>query len=228
MTPSLRERLEDSPGELHELLEYIARSVAGEDEAEQVAAEVGAWVGRHLGADYAWPGNVRELEQCVRNVLIHRTYHPPKGPSKDVREALAEAVCSGRLSAEDLLRHYCTLVYADAGTYQAAARRLGLDHRTVKAKTPNSQSPEPVNGSPTTKVLPHISGQGSHVSPGRTDCVDCDIWMGYVNHFEGGDGHNPCLNGNRQTPSRQLVETHTLVLKSGDRWGDLPIPPAES
>ena len=38
------------------------------------------------------------------------------------------------LSAEDLLRRYCTLVYRSTGSYEKAARTLKLDRRTVKSK----------------------------------------------------------------------------------------------
>ena len=38
------------------------------------------------------------------------------------------------LSAEEVLRRYCTLVYADTGSYQETGRRLGLDRRTVREK----------------------------------------------------------------------------------------------
>ena len=37
-------------------------------------------------------------------------------------------------AAEELLRRYCTLVYADTGSYVEAAERLGLDRRTVKSR----------------------------------------------------------------------------------------------
>jgi len=40
----------------------------------------------------------------------------------------------GTLSAEEVLRRYCTLVYADTGSYQETGRRLGLDRRTVREK----------------------------------------------------------------------------------------------
>ena len=40
----------------------------------------------------------------------------------------------GRLTADELLRRYCTLVYAQTSNYQETARRLQLDRRTVKSK----------------------------------------------------------------------------------------------
>ena len=90
-----------------------------------------------LPDDYAWPGNVRELEQCVRSVLVQGTYVPPRrfdvGPT-DTGDGIARALLAGEASAEDLLREYTTRVYARVGSYEAAARVLGLDRRTVKAK----------------------------------------------------------------------------------------------
>ena len=37
-----------------------------------------------------------------------------------------------RVTAKELVRRYCTLVYAKTGSYQETARRLDLDRRTVK------------------------------------------------------------------------------------------------
>src|SRR5262249_58224930 len=70
VTPSLAERRREAPGELGTLLRAVARRVAGDADADQVAAEAKTWIAAHLGPDYAWPGNVRELEQCVRNLVI--------------------------------------------------------------------------------------------------------------------------------------------------------------
>jgi predicted transcriptional regulator len=39
---------------------------------------------------------------------------------------------SGAASAQQLISGYCALVYERCGTYEEAARRLGLDRRTVK------------------------------------------------------------------------------------------------
>jgi DNA-binding NtrC family response regulator len=132
-TPSLEEQLRESPGELSELVRFIARRVVGDAEGPTLADEVDAWMGAHLGSDYPWPGNVRELEQCVRNVLIRGEYRPPARPSSDGDE-LAAAMAAGTLTADELLGRYCTLVYARTGSYQETARRLGLDRRTVKSK----------------------------------------------------------------------------------------------
>jgi transcriptional regulator with GAF, ATPase, and Fis domain len=132
VTPSLAERLRDTPGELRTLLRAIARRVAGDGEADDVAAEAEAWIAQHLGPDYAWPGNVRELEQCVRNLVIRGTYEPQRPTRGDARAEFLEAVEAGALSADALLRHYCTWVYAQTGSYTETARRLGLDPRTAR------------------------------------------------------------------------------------------------
>ena len=131
-TPTLSEQLAGSREELGNLLLVLALRIAGAAEGEALARETHRWIERSLPADYAWPGNVRELEQCVRSVLVHGEYVPPRvsGIAAELPALLAE----GRLSAEALLRRYCTLVYARTGSYEEAARRLGLDRRTVKAK----------------------------------------------------------------------------------------------
>lgn len=133
VTPSLQEQLADSPGELRNLVRFVVERVAGPEEAKTVAAEVLEWIEQQLGEDYRWPGNVRELEQCVRNVLVRKEYHPQSRPKEDPREELADAVSQGRLTAKELLRQYCTLVYAQTANYQETARRLELDRRTVKS-----------------------------------------------------------------------------------------------
>jgi transcriptional regulator with AAA-type ATPase domain len=133
-TPSLEEQLRPNPGERVALVRFIARRVAGDDEAESLAVETERWIDSHLGPGYRWPGNVRELEQCVRNVMIRGEYRPPASGSPSARQRVADEVLAGSLSAEELLRRYCTLIYADTGSYQETGRRLGLDRRTVREK----------------------------------------------------------------------------------------------
>jgi hypothetical protein len=133
VTPSLRERIADSPRELSDLLLALAERAVGDDLAEEVARDVETWIRDHMGLDYPWPGNVRELAQCVNNVLIRGEYRPA-GNGGGVRERLAEELLSGTLTADEVLKRYCTIVYAQAGSYEEAARRLGLDRRTVKSR----------------------------------------------------------------------------------------------
>jgi hypothetical protein len=130
-TPSLDEQLGDRPSDLEELVRFLSRRIVGEREAEDVTQEVMSWIARALPPDYPWPGNVRELEQCVRNVLVRREYRPQL--DRPDRPWLVDAA-AGRLTAEELLQHYCRLVYARTGSYVETARRLGLDRRTVKAR----------------------------------------------------------------------------------------------
>ena len=136
-TPSLRERLVDSPAELGHLVIFLAKRCVG-DEAATLAVEVESWILHNLGDDYAWPGNVRELEQCVRNVLIRREYHPPHATtassSDDPWLQLTEQMRAHELSADDVIRRYCKLVYGGVGSFERAAAVLKLDRRTVRAK----------------------------------------------------------------------------------------------
>ena len=142
VAPSLHERVRDCPDELRTMILFLAQRLVG-DEAEALAAETERAIEQHLGAGYTWPGNVRELEQCVRNVLVRGQYQPPPVRPRGDREQLAQAVCGGELTAEELLQAYCALVYAQTGSYQEAARRLGLDRRTVKAKVEARASTQP-------------------------------------------------------------------------------------
>lgn len=133
-TPSLTQQLSQSPDELVNLVMFICGRIAGE-EADSLSGEVLDWIENHLGRNYAWPGNIRELEQCVRNVLVRREYHPSVTISgNDPHQRLLDELRDGQLTAEQLLSRYCTLMYARLGSYEAAARRLQIDRRTVKAK----------------------------------------------------------------------------------------------
>ncbi len=99
--------------------------------------DVMAWIEGNLERNYAWPGNYRELEQCVKNVLIRRDYRPSQSKvsiSSDPLEATVDEFRGGRLTANELLSRYCTMVYRETGSYEETSRRIGLDRRTVKNK----------------------------------------------------------------------------------------------
>ena len=128
-----RRAASDSLGVLHELVVYMARRVAG-PEAEEFVPEVTEWIEENLGASYAWPGNYRELEQCVRNVLIRRNYQPARAAAVAPLDRCVEEFRNGRLTADELLSRYCTILYAKSGNYEEVARTLRIDRRTVKSK----------------------------------------------------------------------------------------------
>ena len=132
-TPSLAEQLRDSPGVMGELVIYMSRRVAGV-EGDELARDVETWIAAHLPRGYAWPGNYRELEQCVKNVLIRRDYKPARTRPADPLAATLEDLRGGRLTADELLSRYCTIVYRETGSYEETSRRIGLDRRTVKSK----------------------------------------------------------------------------------------------
>ena len=133
-TPSLADQIRDTPRVMHELVHYMTVRTVG-DEAERCTPEVEQWIEKHLPADYAWPGNYRELEQCVRNVIIRRSYQPLERAATggDDDEFFAR-FRSGNLSADELLSGYAARVYRLTGSYEEAARSMGVDRRTVKAK----------------------------------------------------------------------------------------------
>jgi DNA-binding NtrC family response regulator len=133
-TPSLHEQLADAADELNHLVRFISTRVAGESEAESLTGEVMRAIETSPGLDYRWPGNFRELEQCVRSVMLRGEYRTSSTESSDARQAIAGAVLSGSFTADDLLRNYCTLLYAKTRNYSHVATRLGVDRRTVRAK----------------------------------------------------------------------------------------------
>jgi transcriptional regulator with AAA-type ATPase domain len=146
-TPSLYEQLTDRPGDLDLLVEFACRRVVGEDSAAEFSREVVKWIRQSLRG-HTWPGNFRELEQCVRSYTIRKEYHParlartragegssqpPCDPVAGACEVLAGAVLEEKTTFEKIKRRLFTLVLAGTPTAKEAARRLGLDYRTVQA-----------------------------------------------------------------------------------------------
>ena len=132
-TPSLADQIRDSPAVLNELLHYMTLRTVGAD-AELCLPEIEEWIQANLPSDYDWPGNYRELEQCVRNVIIRRSYRPLGQPPASQEDEFFARFRAGGLTADEVLARYAAQVYRLTGSYGEAARRMGLDRRTVKAK----------------------------------------------------------------------------------------------
>ena len=132
VVPPLRQRLQESEGELDELLERLVRRMTGAAAPELVAL-VREVLEAGVGRQYLWPGNVRELEQAVRRILLTRCYDPgSRGATPNVRDDLFAGIDRGSLDADAVLARYCALLHLRHGTFEAVARRTNLDRRTVK------------------------------------------------------------------------------------------------
>jgi DNA-binding NtrC family response regulator len=154
-TPSLREQLDDCPSDLPVLIELVAKRCLGEraspEHVQRLTGIATDWIERSpaLGRDYAWPGNFRELEQCVRNIMIRGEYHPalfapaaemaparsaPSSSPPSASEQFARDVQHCKLTLDELLDRYCSLVYSQSGNIAQTARQLQKHRRTVQAR----------------------------------------------------------------------------------------------
>lgn len=136
-TPSLREQLDEQPDDLPHLLRVAVEKLLHHPaERERFIDSCDRWISKHL-PHHPWPGNFRELEQCVRALLVHGHYDPASpAPSRSgsSTDSLAHDMQDLRLTADELLHRYCSLAYQKLGSYEKAARALGLDRRTIKAR----------------------------------------------------------------------------------------------
>lgn len=132
IVPPLRQRIDEDPDELKGLLSHTVERLVGKPSPE-LADIVRNVISKELGNHYPWPGNVRELEQCVRRVLIKRSY---SGDEKEViideKTSLLSGIELGSMDAQAILGNYCKMLYKRFGTFEEVARRVKLDRRTVK------------------------------------------------------------------------------------------------
>lgn len=133
MVPPLRQRIEEDYSELDDLLALTIERITGRPSAELVELTKKT-IKDELGTNYAWPGNVRELAQCVRRILLNRSYKSDfeSTAATSYPNELARNMDNGTVDAKDLLKGYCRHLYHKFGTYIEVARRTGLDSRTVK------------------------------------------------------------------------------------------------
>ena len=133
LVPTLRQRLEEEPSELEELLRVILARIVGEG-SDDLVPRVLESLHHRPGPGYAWPGNVRELEQAARRVLLTGSYEGDLAARGDAGESDAGLLdIVGDETAKGLVARYCKALYVRYGSYEEVARRTGLDRRTVKA-----------------------------------------------------------------------------------------------
>lgn len=130
--PSLKRRLDENPGELREILRVMVTRIVG-FESKGLVLELTGQIQQSAPANYSWPGNIRELEQCVRQMLLKRSYCWQQ--SEGMEERLGELerkYREGGFTAVHLLASYCHHLHELHGTYEKVAKITMLDRRTVK------------------------------------------------------------------------------------------------
>lgn len=130
--PSLSRRIAEDFNELKVMVDLTVRRILGKSSPDQVNRLHGQIIDQ-LGQDYPWPGNVRELEQCVRRLLISNRYTPLQAAvNVALDKRLQAGIANGTIDAQSLICGYCYLLYQRHGTYEAVAKRVRFDRRTVK------------------------------------------------------------------------------------------------
>ncbi len=130
-TPSLRERFDEDPEEIIQLTTFLLRRMLGTEQAELEGMMIDS-VREATKRGRPWRGNVRELEQFIRQRLAGRieegTVDPLMTPSEDWLSRASRA----DLTIGELLRHYCKTARARHGSWEATAKALDADWRTIK------------------------------------------------------------------------------------------------
>jgi transcriptional regulator with GAF, ATPase, and Fis domain len=130
-TPPLRDQIAGDANELGHLVSVLVQRNLGSADTATLD-EIMAGIEQSVGFDYAWPGNMRELDQCVRNLLIHGRYLPPRvDESRDGLEPLFHQMRAAKADLNRVISSYSRWVYARAGSYARAGQALGVDRRTV-------------------------------------------------------------------------------------------------
>jgi sigma-54 specific flagellar transcriptional regulator A len=130
--PTLRQRIEENPSELDQMVDLLVTRMTGKDNNHRTDMILET-LKQDLPKDYPWPGNVRELEQAVRSILLKRHYYGDAMVTDiDMEDSFIQDFHMGTLDAKELLNQYCHILYKRYGTYEEVARKAQLDPRTVK------------------------------------------------------------------------------------------------
>ena len=129
-TVSLREILDDSPGEIDLFISFICEKLFGKKGGMEISPGISRILNKSLPEDYLWPGNFRELEQAVRNVVVTGSYYPPKSSGKD--QGIEMHYQKTDLSMNQWISLYANRAYENFGSYREAGKQLAVDQRTLK------------------------------------------------------------------------------------------------
>jgi DNA-binding NtrC family response regulator len=133
--PPLRERREDIEGLIDDFMSRTA--AAGESRVVGIAAEALPWLLAH-----PWPGNIRQLfntlERAValaeHDTIVVDDLQFAAGGAEGEPGSLEAAALASRPLAEIEAEYIRRMLAATGGNVSQAARRLGIDRRTLQRK----------------------------------------------------------------------------------------------
>ena len=132
MGDMFRGRDRENREELRSLVAYIIEKIIGAHDRDIIDKVLNVII-KGVGYAYSWPGNVRELEQCIRRILLHGEYSGEKvAAGAEAYKELLQNLDRGSVTAQELLSHYCFVLYNLYGSYEDVALIANLDSRTVK------------------------------------------------------------------------------------------------
>jgi DNA-binding NtrC family response regulator len=96
-------------------------------------------------ARHNWPGNVRELENVIQRLVLMSEGNPIE--AADLPELLRFTASAGsrlnRTLAEVEAEHIAMVLASVGGNRSQAARKLGIDRKTLSAKLARTPPPDP-------------------------------------------------------------------------------------
>ena len=130
-TPSLASILTEKPSDLQGMITFILDKILDEGDQKKSHGEILDWIENHISHDYTWPGNFRELEQCVRSILIRKSYQPRTlNPAADVWDKMK----LGHLDLDQVISFYCRHVDQFTDSISESSKRLNVDRRTLQSR----------------------------------------------------------------------------------------------
>jgi len=128
--------LRDRTGDIPLLVEHFLRKYSQKAKREVSGISLAAL---KLLSSYAWPGNVRELEHTIERIVILEdcdVIQPEHLPSFITqRQGEFQVFTEEEHSLEDLEKRYIQFIlHRTKGRRQDAARILGINRKTLRAK----------------------------------------------------------------------------------------------
>ncbi len=127
--PSLRQRLDERPDDLTDLVEHLFERMLGHKDSSLINLILDT-LQREIPFNYSWPGNVRELAQLIRRIIIKKTCKLPEIHTS--APPVSNNIFSEELTVSDLTAQYCRQLYDKYQSYQEVSKITGLNWRTVK------------------------------------------------------------------------------------------------